>query len=86
MEKEILKRGYITHALTDSEGKIYGLANECHINWELYIKEFTYEYYWSEVYCEPNSLAVIIRKGTLLADPTPEELKQYFEQSKINLK
>ena len=84
MRKEILKRGYVTHALTDSNGTIYGITND-QITWELYIKEFNYSYYWSEVYCEAGCLYTIIRKGTLLVNVTADELKKYHEQSKINL-
>ncbi len=85
MEKEILKRGYITHALTNENDEIYGMIAEHSINWELNEIEKAHSFYWSEVYCEPGYMAKIIRKGTSLIDATPEELDKYFEQSKVNL-
>lgn len=82
MKKEILDRGYITHALTNSQGKIYGMSVDEYIN------VWTHEngpFYWSEVYCEPDHMATIIRKGQLLVEPSNEVLKQHHEQSKVNL-
>jgi hypothetical protein len=84
MEKQILSRGYITNALTDGTKKIFGMIKDHHINFNAdAIKQNTF--YWSEVYCEPNNMAVIIRKGTLLVNRTADEMNNYFEQSKINL-
>ena len=85
MEKEILDRGYITHALTDQNGEIYGLNQNLCINFVNNEILMANRFYWSEVYCEKNFLAIIIRKGTLLVNPTGEELQRYFEQSKVNL-
>lgn len=82
MEKQILNRGYVTNALTDDEGEIYGMIKDHHISWDLL--PFKRNYYWSEVYSEPN-MCMIVRKGTLLADATPQELKKMHEQSKVNL-
>lgn len=82
MEKTILERGYITNALTDANGTIYGLNKEQYIN-DWYATPQTY--YWSEVYCEPSYMATIIRKGALLINKTNDELKELHEQSKINL-
>jgi hypothetical protein len=80
MEKQILKRGYVTYALTDGENEIYGIIKDHYISdWSKMSP-----LYWSEVYVE-GSFYKIIRRGTLLANATNEELKQYFEQSKINL-
>ena len=84
MKKEILERGYVTHALTNEEGKIYGFRNES-INWETNEIEKAHRFYWSEVYCEPGYSATIIRTGMLLCNVTAEELNKYHEQSKINL-
>lgn len=79
--KEILDRGYVTHALTDGDHKIFGLIKDCSIyEWSHEAKVF----YWSEVYVEPR-IAMIVRKGTLLVNPTNEELIKLHEQSKENL-
>lgn len=83
MEKEILERGYITHALTDENDEVYGVIKESYYNFAIY--KANHKFYWSEVYCEPSYFVQIIRKGTLLVDATPEELAMYFEQSKVNL-
>lgn len=80
--KEIINKGYLTHALTDGDHKIYGMVKDCSIyDWSHEAKF----YYWSEVYVEPGCMAVIIRKGTLLVNPTNEELIKLHEQSKENL-
>ncbi len=81
-EKQILKRGYITYALTNEEDEVFGMIEDCDIN------DFSHEgkaFYWSEVYCEPGYMCQIIRKGTLLCNATNEELQRYHEQSKLNL-
>lgn len=81
-EKQILKRGYITNALTNEKGRVFGMVTDCDIN------DFSHEgnaFYWSEVYCEPGYMCQIIRTGTLLCNATNEELQRYYEQSKINL-
>lgn len=82
MEKQILERGYITYCLTDDKGKFYNDKGEI-INWE---KEENRNkiFYWSEVYCEPDYLTVLIRKGKLLVKPTTEELEEKNRQSVIN--
>ena len=82
MEKEIINRGYLTHALTDETGLIYGINPVHWINWRL--REGKHRYYWSDVFCDGPKFH-IIRKGILLANATPEELEEKFEQSKINL-
>lgn len=80
--KEILNRGYVTHALTDGEHKVFGMIKDCWINeWSHESKAF----YWSEVYVEPGYMAKIIRRGTLLVNATNKELSQLHEQSKENL-
>lgn len=82
MEKQILERGYITYCLTDGNGKRYNEKGE-KINWE--IKENRQkQFYLSEVYCEPGYITVIIRKGTLLVNPSAEELKELHTQSIFN--
>lgn len=83
MKKEILDRGYITHSLTDSNGEIFCTHNG-YINLTTHAKLTGTHFYWSEVYVEPQNFATIIRKGTLLVDPSEEELQNYFKQSKIN--
>lgn len=85
MEKTILNRGYVTNALTNENGEIYGLIKEHYINFAANSIEMKHKFYWSEVYCEVGVRAMIIRKGVLLVNPTPEELSNYHEQSKINL-
>lgn len=80
MTKEIIKRGYLTHALTNGENMIYGVIKEHFVSdWSRMLP-----LYWSEVFVDGN-LYTIIRKGTLLVDKTNKELSQLHEQSKINL-
>lgn len=82
MTKEILDRGYITHALTDRDGKILGMADSTSsLN-----PEMGAPFYWSEVYCEAGYMATVIRKGMLLVNPTREELDRYLCQSIVNLR
>lgn len=85
MNKEILDRGYVTHALTNEKGEIYGLDTTQYISWDINKVELAHTFYWSEIYRETGNISTIIRKGKLLINPTPEELKEKFEQSKINL-
>lgn len=85
MNKEILDRGYVTHALTNEKGEIYGLDTTQYISWDINKVELAHTFYWSEIYRETGNMSTIIRKGKLLINPTPEELKEKFEQSKINL-
>lgn len=81
-EPEILKRGYVTHALTNAEGTIFGMVADCYINiW----KGEKPPFYWSEVYVEPRRMATILRKGQLLVNPTDEDLSEYHRVSKFNL-
>lgn len=81
-DAEKLNRGYVTHALTDGDHKIFGLVKDCFINdWS---REASH-YYWSEVYVEPGYMATIIRKGQLLVEPANEKLSKLHEKSKINL-
>ena len=83
--KEIINRNYyLTYALTNEKDEIYGIEQNRCINWELNDIERKHRFYWSEVYKEGN-LCTIIRKGMLLVNPTPAELSDYFEKSKINL-
>lgn len=84
LEKEILNRGYVTHMLTNEDGKIYGMEKDHYINWELNEVEKRHKFYWSECYVEANCMACIIRKGELLVEPTAEQLEHYHEQSKVN--
>lgn len=85
MEKQIIDRGYVTYALTNENDEIYGRIKSHRINWEVNPIERNHRFYWSEVYCEANHFAMIIRKGKLLDNPSAEELNTLFEQSKINL-
>ena len=81
MEKQIINRGYLTHALTDGDKKIFGLTKDCYINdWSNEAKHF----YWSEVFVDGNQYQ-IHRRGELLVAPTNERLSQLHEQSKVNL-
>lgn len=80
-KRQVLKHGYLTYALTNEESKVFGIDKDC------IVSDFSREgkaFYWSEVYCEPENLCKIIRKGTLLK-ATNEELQRYHEQSKLNL-
>lgn len=83
MKKEILDRGYITHALTDKNGRVKGISKEGESS--SYNMELDKPFYWSEVYCEPCYMVTVIRKGMLLANPTEEELDRYLLQSMVNL-
>ena len=82
MTKEILDRGYITHALTNRNGMIIGMADST----SSYNPEMDAPFYWSEVYCEAGYMATVIRKGMLLVNPTREELDRYLCQSIVNLR
>jgi hypothetical protein len=82
--KEIIERGYLTNALTNEKNEIYGINKNHYINWEKNEIEKAHQFYWSEIYIDGNCYT-IIKKGTLLVNPTWEELKDKFEQSKINL-
>jgi len=88
-KKQILENyGYATHALTDGDGKIYGLNKECFISkfgWKEEIDKGK-SFYWSDVYVT-GPITVLIRKGMALVgeSKTPERLNEYFEQSKVNL-
>lgn len=77
--KMILNRGYITYCLTNGENVYYNNPKEIIGNWE---KEKPL--YWSEVYCEPKYMTVMIRRGVLLCDATDFELSMLHEMSKIN--
>ena len=80
MKKEIIEGGYLTHALTNGDSKIYGVVKDHSIS------DWSHEgaLYWSEVYVYGNSCH-IIRRGTLLVGKTNEELSELHEQSKANL-
>jgi hypothetical protein len=82
---EILDRGYVTHALTDGETKIYGMVVDCYINNWHAAESDPKVYYWSEVYVEPRHMAKIIRRGEVLVDATDKHLSELHELSKINL-
>ena len=84
MKKEIIKRGYLTHALTNHKGEIYGINKNHYINWECNDIERNNAFYWSDVFVDGFSVT-IIRLGTTLVNPSAEELQKYFEQSKVNL-
>lgn len=84
MEKEILNRGYITHMLTNEKGEIYGLNSTASLRFLNNIAEKDHIFYWSECYVEPDYMATIIRRGTLLVNPTEDKLQELFAQSKVN--
>lgn len=81
-EKQIIENcGYLTHALTNEKGKVFGLISPCVINsWEKEGERF----YWSDVFFT-GWQCVIIRKGKLLVGITDKELSELHEQSKVNL-
>lgn len=87
MKQEILERGRVTHAITDDNGNIYGcIDGYIDLHYQLTIGAASH-YYWSEVYVEGKGYNMhVIRKGTLLVDPTKEELDNYFKQSKVNIR
>ena len=66
--------------LTNEQGRIFGVESRTINKWDAEGKFF----YWSEVYVEPNYIAVIIRRGALLCDVSDSRLTEYHEQSKIN--
>lgn len=81
MKREILDRGYVTHALTSNNGRVLGFGRK------YYEKDYSEKdapFYWSEVYCESN-MCRIIRKGMLLVNPSDDELERYYIQSMVNL-
>ena len=82
MKKEVLKRGYITHCLTNAKGHMYNAKGRYIYDWKKEKEDNLF--YWSEIYCEPNRFCTIIRKGTLLVNPSDKELSDMMEQSKIN--
>lgn len=85
-EKQIIEGGYATHALTDDKGTIYGIRQDEHYStkgWEEMIAQGTI-FRISDVYRYGNSYT-IVRRGMLLVSPTPEQLHDYHEQSKVNL-
>ena len=80
MKKEILERGYITHCLTDGENNFLNQKGHTIHSFDKYKP-----LYWSEVYCEPDNMTVLTRKGTLLDNNTSnEELQKLHQQSIIN--
>ena len=82
MKREILDRGYVTHALTCKDSRVLGIGRK------YYEKDYSEKdapFYWSEVYCETNGMCIIIRKGMLLANPSDDELERYYIQSMVNL-
>ena len=88
LKKEILENyGYVTHALTNGEGRIYGIIKNCYISdlfWQEKI-DAGESFYWSDVYVS-GPVFVIIRKGMVLVNnKTPKKLNELFEQSKVNL-
>lgn len=82
----IKNKGFVTNALTNENGDIYGMLSNQSINWAANKVEMAHTFYWSEVYTEPGCIATIIRRGRLLVSPSPAELDKFFWQSKINLK
>lgn len=79
--KEVINnRGYITHMLTNEQGRIFGVESRTINKWDAEGKVF----FWSEVYVEPHYIAVIIRRGTLLCNVSDSILSEYHEQAKIN--
>lgn len=79
MKIQIINRGYLTYALTDEHGNIYGTNVDHFINvWD------NINYYWSEVFVDCGTYQ-IHRKGILLTNPSNERLKELHKQSKINL-
>ena len=76
--KEVINnRGYITHMLTNEQGRIFGVESRTINKWDAEGKFF----YWSEVYVEPNYIAVILRSGAILCDVSDSRLTEYLEQS-----
>lgn len=82
MKREILDRGYITHALTDKNGRILGFGKKYY---ERDYSEKNAPFYWSEVYCEPDYMCTIIRQGMLLINKSDEEMTKYYLQSLVNV-
>ena len=83
MKKQILNKGYLTLALTTSDGEIIGIKNDQYFNFEFFKTKKTY--YLSEIFVHENGSHTIIRKGKLIVNPSNQELMDLHEQSKINL-
>lgn len=81
-EKEIINdHCYITRALTDCEGKIYGIIKDCCINkWDL-----SKAYYWSYVLVFGNRFSIVHKGMLLYNNVTDEKLCKLHKQSQINL-
>lgn len=77
-----LDRGYVTNALTDGDKRIFGLVKECKIK---VCNNEAEHFYWSEVYVEPNCMAMIIRRSMLLRPCSDAEMSELNELSKTNL-
>lgn len=88
--QQIVERNeYITYALTDGDGEIFGLIDDYYVNnWYC---GYTKLFFWSEVLVIPPSdqtcgpIVHIIRRGSNLAGATNEELSALHRQSKINI-
>lgn len=82
--KQIINRGYLTHAITDQNGNIYGLIESSGLDFTYHIEKLGYSFYWSDVYKDGN-LSCIVRRGMVMLNKSEEDFQKYFMQSKINL-
>lgn len=82
MEKQIIKAGYLTYALTDGN-IIFSIVKDFKPNFGagLYKNK---RYYWSDIFVYHGY--TIVKKGVCLINATPEELTELHEQSKVNLR
>lgn len=79
MKQQIISKGFLTYALTNASGRIYGLEDEAISDWSS-----EQPLYWSEVYVDGN-MPLIVRRGTCMTGEDSEVLARMYRQSRINL-
>lgn len=78
-QKEVVPGGYLTHALTDESGKIWGINPD-----EVVTLGSAKIWYWSIVLKFGNLYQIII-KGEWLSSINDEQLQELHRQSQVNL-
>lgn len=79
MKQQIISKGFLTYALTNTSGRIYGYEDEAISDWSS-----EQSLYWSEVYVDSN-MPLIVRRGTCVTGEDSEVLARMYRQSRINL-
>ena len=79
MNKEIIKRGYLTHSLTDGNSFFYGLYKKEKYDWG---REPSV--YWSEVFVDGDAFA-LVHKGECVDDKSDAEKDELLRKSLVNL-